>query len=350
MQFKKALSKTLKFLLCLGTGILLLWFAFREVNYRELIEKLKNARYSWLLLSLAFGIIAYISRSMRWNLLINPLGYKPSLSNTFHALLFGYLANTALPRVGEITRCIALGRKESIPVDKLIGTVVIERTIDLLTTAIFTIILIIWASDGIRKFLNVSIFIPLKEQIFSLISNTWIIWTALIVICAVIIFLTVKYRKKLAQTKFFSMFFSIMHGLFDGLKTIVSMDKKFLFVLHTLIIWTCYTLMTWIALFSLNGVVPLGLGNALFLLVLGSIGMAIPVQGGFGSFHYFISRGLAFIKGVSLEEGLTYAILSHESQLLLIIILGIISTFVIFGKKRKQMSGSHEINKEVDNG
>lgn len=144
---------------------MLLWLAFRNVNFSRLASDLKEAEYSWILLSVFFGFLAYVSRARRWVLLINPLGYKPSLINSFYSLMTGYLANLALPRIGEITRCVALGKKEKIPVDKLIGTVVVERTIDFLSLLTIMIILIFTSSDQIGLFLNESIMMPIQQSL-----------------------------------------------------------------------------------------------------------------------------------------------------------------------------------------
>ncbi|MDP3003809.1 MAG: lysylphosphatidylglycerol synthase transmembrane domain-containing protein, partial [Bacteroidales bacterium] len=139
---RKGILQTLKFIAFLAVGIVLLWFAFSNVDFTRLAADLKEADYSWLLLSVLFGLFAFVSRARRWVLLVNPLGFKPSLRNSFYALMTGYLANLALPRIGEITRCVALGKKEKIPVDQLFGTVVVERTIDFLSLLLIMIILI----------------------------------------------------------------------------------------------------------------------------------------------------------------------------------------------------------------
>ena len=130
---KKGFIQAGKFIAFLLVGILLLWIAFRTVDFKALKASLKGANYYWLILSVLLGLLGYLSRARRWIILINPLGYYPKYWNTFHAMMSGYLANLALPRIGEITRCVALGKKEKIPVDQLIGTVVIERTIDLIS-------------------------------------------------------------------------------------------------------------------------------------------------------------------------------------------------------------------------
>ncbi|NLK54889.1 MAG: flippase-like domain-containing protein, partial [Bacteroidales bacterium] len=130
---RKSLIQAAKVIAFLAAGILLLWIAFRTVDFESLRESLIGASYEWLIVSVLFGLIAYLSRARRWVILINPLGHNPGFWNTFHSMMTGYLANLVLPRIGEITRCVTLGKKENIPVDQLIGTVVLERTIDLLS-------------------------------------------------------------------------------------------------------------------------------------------------------------------------------------------------------------------------
>ena len=157
---RKTIFQILKFLAFLFIGLLLLWLAFRNVKFDKLVEGLKGADYKWVVISVLFGLAAYISRARRWNLLISPLGHSPALGTTFYAMMTGYLANLALPRVGEITRCVALGKKEKIPVDQLIGTVVIERTVDLASLLSIMFVLIIIRGSEINEFLRETIFIP----------------------------------------------------------------------------------------------------------------------------------------------------------------------------------------------
>jgi hypothetical protein len=62
--------------------------------------------------------------------------------------------------------------------------------------------------------------------------------------------------------------------------------------------------------------------------------MSAPVQSGMGIFHWTVSRGIALVEGVTLEEGLSYAIFAHESQLIFILIAGAISFFIMFGRHK----------------
>lgn len=336
---RKGILQTLKFTAFLAVGIILLWLAFRNVNFGRLAADLKEADYSWLLLSILFGLFAFLSRARRWVLLINPLGYNPSFRNAFYSLMTGYLANLALPRIGEITRCMALGKKEKIPVDQLIGTVVVERTIDFISLLLIMIVLIFTSGDQIGQFLKESILVPIQQKVFAVFGVTWVLWIILFSLLIILLILMVRYKKNLRKIRFFSKMFDLAHGIINGLKTITNLRRKWEFIFHTVFIWVNYTLMTWVVVFSIQSTSHLTLGDSIFLLVIGGLAMSAPVQSGLGAFHYIISRGLLIVKGIPLEDGLVYALLTHESQLILVAIIGTISFFIIFRKdKEKEVS------------
>jgi uncharacterized protein (TIRG00374 family) len=332
---RKGILQTLKFTAFLAVGIVLLWFAFRKVDVTKLVTDLREANYSWLLLSVLFGLFAFVSRARRWVLLINPLGFNPSLRNSFYALMTGYLANLALPRIGEISRCVALGKKEKIPVDQLFGTVVVERTVDFLSLLIIMIILILTSGDQISLFLKENILVPVQQKALLLFGSTWIIMVTLFSLLIIMLVLVIRYKKILRKIRFFSKMFDLAGGIINGLKTITNLKRKWEFIFHTVFIWINYALMTWVVVFSLESTSHLTFGDSLFLLVIGGLAMSAPVQSGLGAFHFIISRGLLFIKGIPIEEGLVYALLAHESQLIFVAIVGTISFFIIFRKHRK---------------
>ena len=333
---RKRIIQILKFLAFLAVGIVLLWLAFRNVKFKDLAAELREANYFWIILSVLFGLAAYISRARRWILLIHPLGYKPTLWHTFHGLMTGYLANLALPRIGEITRCMALNRKEKIPFDQLIGTVVVERTIDFFSLLVIMVVVFFTSSSQINHFLRESIFIPLREKVFSLSGFTWIIWATVIMIGAVSLLILIRYRKNLRKIRFFSKMFDIARGVINGLKSIASLERKWEFLLHTIFIWLNYALMTWVVAFALESTSGLSFFNAIFILVIGGLAMSVPVQSGIGIFHWTVTRGIALVEGVTLEEGLSYAIFTHESQLIFILIVGAISFYIMFGRHHKK--------------
>ena len=118
-MFKKTIVPILKYIFFLGVGVLLLWLGFRKLDLHAVWEGILEADYGWLFAGLFFAILSHIARALRWNLLINSLGYNTRLSSTFYSVMIGYLANTAVPRMGEFARCGVLSKKEKIPFNTL---------------------------------------------------------------------------------------------------------------------------------------------------------------------------------------------------------------------------------------
>jgi uncharacterized protein (TIRG00374 family) len=135
-HFSLAMNKTfvsvIKYIFILGIATGLLLLAFRGVDVKQTIYEIQNAKMFWVFVSVAASLVAFYSRALRWNLLIDPLGFNPSIKNTSAALMVGYIANLAIPRIGEITRCAMLNRSEKVPLEPLIGTVVVERIVDVI--------------------------------------------------------------------------------------------------------------------------------------------------------------------------------------------------------------------------
>src|SRR6187399_2074788 len=129
---KSKLFSILKYIVLLAVSVGLLALAFRGISVKSIISEISNAKVSWILLSSLISVVAFVSRAFRWKLLIEPLGYSPSLKKTMYSLMVGYFANLALPRLGEVTRCGTLSKAESIPFTGLLGTVIIERIVDVL--------------------------------------------------------------------------------------------------------------------------------------------------------------------------------------------------------------------------
>lgn len=335
---KNILIKVLKFLGFLSIGVLLMYFAFKGIELNSLIADLKEANYSWVLLSLVMACMAYASRAIRWRLIIEPLGYKAGIRNTFFSLMIGYLANFVFPRIGEITRCATLGKKENIPVDQLVGTVIVERAVDFLSLLAFLTILIIFRFETFGHFFQENIFTPLGEKISDTLNISKVLWISATGLVVLIVAAYLIFREQLSEIKIISKGKNIVKGILDGLKTVYKLKKRGLFLFHTLIIWANYWLMTWVVVFAIPATSGLKIMDGLFLLVIGGLGMSAPIQNGYGAFHWIVSRGLvAVYEGITLKEALVFATLTHESQAILAVLLGTLSFALIFRKKRKTL-------------
>jgi uncharacterized protein (TIRG00374 family) len=335
---KKTSVQILKVAGFLALGILLLYFAFRGVAWNQLASTLKQVNFWWIALSLFFAGISFLIRARRWMLLIAPLGHTPSFKNTYHSLMIGYLSNYALPRLGEVTRCVTLGKREEIPVDSLIGTVIIERVIDLLMLLLIMLALLISWADKFGTFFSQQVWGPLQQKFVELFGGTWVFWLILGASVLILVLLIYFFRKRLVRFSLVQKIKEILNGILKGLKTIYRMNHKWEFVLHSLLIWFFYILMTWVVVFSLKELSGLTFIDGMFLLVIGGLGMSAPGTAGIGAYHWITSRGLMIVYGFSLETGTAYAILAHESNSILTILLGTISYVILMLSRKKDAS------------
>lgn len=335
---KETLIRSFRILLFLAIGIFFLVLAFRDIHLDELLRGLQEARYEWVLVSLLFASLAFISRTYRWINLIEPLGRRPSAINTFYAIMTGYLANFVLPRIGEITRCGSLYRTEGIPAGALLGTVITERISDLAVIIILAVTVFFMKIEFFGNFIYSGIILPVYLKVFSWLDFSWFIW-ALIFMALLLLAIFYRFiRMWLSGYGIYRRLENIAGSVLKGMRTILQMKKTLPFLLHTLFIWVMYFLMTWAVFMALPSTKELGAADVLFILVVGGLGMAAPVQGGIGTYHWIVSVALG-LYGISREEGLVFATLSHESQALLMILLGSFSMFMVFSRGKKSKKG-----------
>jgi uncharacterized protein (TIRG00374 family) len=321
------------FLIFMLLGVLALWYCFKNINIDEFVIHLKSVNYFYIGLSLLFGFIAFIIRALRWNILINTLGYKPHVYDTYNAVVIGYIANLAIPRIGEVVRCATLYKTNEIPVNSSFGTVITERIIDMLSLFVIIFMVFFLRMDLFSTFVNDRIISPWRP-VFEKLSFLWI----LLIVVAVVILMVAAYifLKRLLQRPSMHKFNTMLNGLTDGLKSVFKMRKKNHFIAYTILIWICYWLNSYLVMIAFPATGMLTPSDGLLLMAIGSLGWIVPVPGGFGSFHTLVAWGLMMYKNIDFETGVIFATLSHETQLLVMVFFGLIALFsVSLTKKAK---------------
>jgi hypothetical protein len=293
----------------------------------------------WLSLSLIAAIVAFLSRAYRWKLLIDPLGHNTSFAKATYSLMVGYLANLIFPRLGEITRCGSLSKANKIPFDQLIGTVIVERVMDVICLFLFVVFTAVVESKRLGEFFYTRILNPLKEKIITL-SQSPLLWTSIVIILILGILIYRRKRNTEQHGVLLSRLENLIKGIGKGLKSFRTIEKPWQFIFHTFVIWGLYYYMAYICFFALPATSSLGYGAALFVLVAGGIGMSAPVQGGIGAYHLLVSQGLV-LYGITQQHALAFATLLHTSQVVLVIVLGILSLFLLFLSNSKTTHHEH---------
>lgn len=324
---RKSILKYFKYLLLLLVGILLLILAFSGQNLDQMLSDLRTAHYGWVILSIITMLLAHILRAYRWNLMIDSLGHgKPSLLNTFHAVIIGYLANLAFPRMGEISRCGVINKTNGIPLVKLFGTVLAERLADLLMLGIVLALAIIFQFKLLSGFLYHNILVKLEGRTGDIVL---LFFALILLIMAVFFFFILMKKKKWGLSR---RIFKLLSGMKSGILSVKSMQNKIGFVISSVLIWLLYGLTTYCCFLALDATSQLGFGAAISVLVFSSLAMIAPIQGGIGAYHWMVSEGLT-VYGINKADGLAYALLSHTSQTLIILFIGSLSLILLFIQK-----------------
>jgi glycosyltransferase 2 family protein len=330
---KRVLS-VIQYIFFLLIGFVLLWLVFRKININDVAVQIRAAKYKWLLLSLILGIFSHIARAMRWNILIRSLGHKTDIQTTFYAVMVGYLANMAFPRLGEVTRCGVLAKKKGIPFNALFGTVISERIFDAIVLIFIIITVIFLQLSLLNNFVDkyiLSYFTGIAKQ-----GNLILAIVLLIVVIGMPLLLFRIFFNRIRNLHIYNKVIDFLRGLLDGVKTIMKMEHKWSFLGLTLMIWTLYTLMTFTAFFALDATSGLNFADAITVMSLGSLGMVAPVPGGIGAYQFVVKAILTEIYLVPSEPAVSYSIILWSAQSLMIIVLGGISYYILVFKKSKK--------------
>lgn len=337
----KRVKQTLQALLFFGVGFLILFLVYKQQNaaYQaqcalegipqsdcSLLLKVwrdfKSVKLFWIGVVIFLFMISNISRALRWNMLIKPLGYTPSLVNGFLSIMLGYFANLGFPRIGEVVRAGTLSRYEKIPFEKVMGTVVVDRAVDVICLLLVFIIALIVDYDVLWNQISRSISGGGEAGI-----STWL-WISIGI--GIISFLLLwVFRTEVKQLSLYIKVRNKIVGFIEGLRVIGKLDSPLLFIGHSLFIWFMYYLMTYMAFFAFEPVSHLSASAALMVFIFGSLGIVIPSPGGMGTFHFLTALALS-LYGISAADSFSFAnILFFSVQIFCNIFFGLLALIVL---------------------
>lgn len=333
----KNLKNVLKTLLFLSFGAIILYVVYLKFNadfqkdcaargtkpedclfFQTIISYIKSANYLWVFIALGFYVISNISRSLRWMMMLEPLSHKPKFLNSLSTVMVGYLVNLGIPRSGEFVRAGLLAQYEKMQPEKVMGTIVTSRVIDVICLLItIGITLILSFDDFVNYFGNE---VDLTDRFSGIVSPFALVVLGFVSILT--IYLLWKYRTSIFASKLGQKIKKILAGFWEGILSIKDLKQPFLFIFHTIVIWVCYYLMTYLMFFSFTPTADLAPICGLVVFVFGTLGIVVPSPGGMGTYQYLISEAL-MLYGVVFTEAFAFSNIMFFTVQFLNIILGI---------------------------
>lgn len=325
---KNKIKNIIQTLFFIALGIAFIWWFWEKLGNEErtqIWKSLEQTNYFWFILASIISLASHYVRALRWRLMSETFGYKVSRTNSFFAVMSGYLTNLAIPRLGEVVRCTMLKKSNDIPIEKSLGTIITERVIDMVLFALLLLFTLIIQQDLLLSYI---------ENNFNLnLSNLFQLAIIGFLCLAVVIALFFAFKRKIINNKYYNKIKNLLTGFLDGIKSIFKLKKPLLFIVYSLLIWALWIVGTFTCFQCLKETQILSLLQALVTTVLGAFGPMIT-PGGIGLQPaifaevletYTISRPIAYVCGW----------LNWLSSQVGTIIFGLIA-FVYFSTKKKK--------------
>lgn len=300
----KGLKTTLKVLVPLVFGVLILWLLYRNMDVETLLETLRgDANFGIIIFASLFGTLGNTFRGFRWHLLNKRLDPNVRAVNSLLTTHGNYVVNMALPRLGEVWRVGAMSHYSGISISKLVGTLFIDRIYDVVAVSVLILLGLVLNTPFFTSFFDNNPDALLKLQ--GVMRSPWLYIVLLLLV--VLVLVAMRWVRKSERT---------MHSfrnVREGLRTIRTMDKKWLFHLYTVGIWASYFLQFYITFYAFSFTSNLGPAVGLLTFVMGSVAIVAPVQGGMGAWHFMVIYSLMAF-GVETSNAQNFALIVHTFQ------------------------------------
>ena len=318
---KKIFNKSIKIVLPIVLGALILYMIYSDFSFSQIWEELKEMDMWWFAVSTFFGIMSHVMRGWRWKLALEPLGFRPSSRVSVYSIFVAYAANLVVPRVGEVSRCVILEQYEKVPFAQSLGTVVTERAIDTLMVLLLTVVAVLLQWPVFYRFVA-DAGLGLGGNSFFTSMGGWIV--VLLSLLAIMVLAYLLLRKMALWAKLKAFFSNFMNGLLSLKKV----KNAWLYVLETVGIWFCYFMQFYLCFFCFSFSSNLSLLAGLLLFVAGSIAVVVPTPNGMGPWHFAIIS-IMVLYGVSENNASVFALIVHSSQTLLVALLGVYALIML---------------------
>ena len=342
---KKWIKQLLQLVLFLGIGVFFIWLSIKDLTPEDTkmlkessLQVFKLRPFLFIMLSILVMSLGHYCRGLRSVMLIKPLGYELRKSTSFYAVMVGYLANLAFPRLGEVLRCTFIQRYDNVPFQKTLGTIVTERVIDLIIWLVLLVIAIALNTSVLSELVidqttGETMGLWISHKFSSMIHNySLIILGVVVVVIGIALYFT---RHRWMKVKFFAKIGHLIKGVWQGLISIKDLENPLLFIFYTLCIWIAFFLGSYIIFFAFDFLSGLGFTPALSILAFGSIAFMIA-QGGLGAYP-LLAAEIFVLYGVNYNQGLAAAWIGWSAQTIMVLVLGFASLILaaFLNKKNK---------------
>lgn len=313
---KKKIRKILSIVLPIAIGVFIIWWSMRMLtpsDKQDIKEAFFNANYFWIGVAVIIGLLSHLSRAYRWKFILEPMGYKPRFLNSVFSIFIAYLVNLTIPRAGEVVRATTISKYEGIPFEKAFGTIVAERMVDAVLLLTITLGALFYQ------------FTFFKEIILSKVPQNPLSLILLVSITIIVLYVLFKFLRQ-SNISFIRKIRKFLKGLWEGIKSIWTMEKRWAYIFHSVFIWLMYLLMFYVVALAIEETSHLSLGGMISGFVAGAFGTT--ANGGLGTFPLAVKEVFS-LYNIPGNEAFAFGWLMWTAQTLMIFLFGIVSIIAI---------------------
>lgn len=314
--------------------IAFLYLAIYNVKFDESLESLTSISVLWFIPYLLFFLLSHWIRALRWKVILHSVKKETSLLYLFSATMIGYGVNFAVPRLGELYRALFAGKWEGLSRSSVLGTIIIERVIDVLILGLSVLVSVqIFAGDIYNEI------VWLKSALYLGFAGIITIIVLLVLLIKlkekfveVAVSIASKISKRIAEKVNY-----ILHMLIDGFASLQGSKNYFLTIIYSISIMLLYGFTAYLAFFvmRMDELMDVNFGMAWVVMTISAFGIVIPTPGGTGAYHLIAKSVLVILYGFTEEIGLAYALLTHTSASVIFIALTFLMIFIVNVKRSK---------------
>ena len=328
VDIKKFSNDLLKVMFSLFLGGAILYWMYRDFDFKAVSHVMRyEMNWTWMLLSLPFGVLAQMFRGWRWRQTLEPVGEHPRTSVCLNSIFLSYAVSLVIPRIGELARCGVLKRYDGTSFPKALGTVVIERAIDTLVVAAITALTLLMQFNVFRTFFN-DTGTNLNSFLGHFTTTGYLVTALCAVVAAVFVYYLIRKLTVYDKLK------DALQGIWQGIVALKNVRNVPRFCLFTLAIWASYFLHYYLTFFCFDATKGLGIACALVTFIVGSIAVIVPTPNGAGPWHFAV-KTMLILYGVADNDALYFVLIVHAVQTLLVIALGIYAWMALMLTKVK---------------
>jgi glycosyltransferase 2 family protein len=286
----------------------LVWVLY-DFHVKEALEELANVSWWWVLLGIVLDVLSYVVQGIRWKLLLSPFGGAKA-RHTIRAVFVGLFANVIFPlRPGEPLRAYLISKSEELPFVTVIGSVLVERLIDLVVTV-----------AGIGA---MSLFLPLPIRFRHIADILGVATLALLgVFVALIVYIELRFAGDPRRMHGGKRVPGKLMSTLMGLHAMGTSPSFYPAVLTSLLMPFCQVLALWAMMKSYGIGLPF-IGAVLLLLII-NLGVSLPnAPANVGSYQLFCVLGLSIFMVVDKNTAKSFSFFAWWWLTLPVALLGL---------------------------